>query len=349
MFHTKDDIRDDIIKAGIPADSADLLARQAKPAIWLETQTVEDEAAIPVGATKLGGRPDLPAGVAWPVRPAWPDAEKRTERYRKDADDPDTAWSWAKPEERLEFRDDALKRIRLAESSQPLAFLAQINFADMWAAGELDPDMPQQGILSIFYDLYEQAWGFDPQDRTGVAILFHDAAQTLTRHEMPDELQDDDITLSPLACTAHACMTPLAIQTAHYKRIIEPNLPDDDADQLWDDWLYGDESKVNPSTDGQDWACHHVGGWPTPVQDDMQTECALVQAGHYCGDSTAYEDPALAPIRDTATDWLLLAQIGSDEKGGVMWGDAGQLYLWIQRDDLKARRFENARLILQCH
>jgi len=33
----------------------------------------------------------------------------------------------------------------------------------------------------------------------------------------------------------------------------------------------------------------------------------------------------------------------------MMWGDNGQLYVWIRREDLIARRFEAARFILQCY
>lgn len=35
--------------------------------------------------------------------------------------------------------------------------------------------------------------------------------------------------------------------------------------------------------------------------------------------------------------------------GGLMWGDAGCLYFRIRRDDLEARRFDQAWLILQCY
>ena len=58
---------------------------------------------------------------------------------------------------------------------------------------------------------------------------------------------------------------------------------------------------------------------------------------------------ALQEVRDTATQWLLLMQIGTDEKAGMGWGDDGQLYLWIRRDDLRAQRFDQARLVLQCY
>ena len=81
----------------------------------------------------------------------------------------------------------------------------------------------------------------------------------------------------------------------------------------------------------------------------MQIECALVSAGHSTGDAKAYRDPAMQSIRNTAPEWLLLAQIGTDEKANMMWGDSGQLYVWIRREELRARNFNKARIILQCY
>ena len=352
MFNTQNDIRASLIEAGIDEASADLLAQQAKPAVWLETRKVEDEAEIPIGATKFGGRPDLPAGVAWPVRPPWPNAEKWTKRLRETiaeidkAKIPDKRRPWLTPERREEIRRENLEEIRKIESEQPLSFVAQIDLAQIWAAGLLDEDMPKQGVLSIFYDLAARPWGFDPQDRIGFAILFHDAGGILTRREEPDELQGDENShFPPVACTRHACMTPLPLGTAQYERL---DLPDELSQQVYD-WGESEDSPLHASPYGRDWTCHRVGGWPTPIQEDMQIECALVNAGHYCGSGDAHKDPSLAAVRATAADWLLLAQIGTDGKGNMVWGDDGQLYLWIRRDDLRARRFANAWLILQCY
>jgi uncharacterized protein YwqG len=80
----------------------------------------------------------------------------------------------------------------------------------------------------------------------------------------------------------------------------------------------------------------------------MQSECALVAAGYGCGKWNS-DDARAEAARATADEWLLLAQIGTDRGAGIMWGDDGQLYLWIRRQDLVARRFEKARLILQCY
>src|ERR1700730_2356000 len=38
----------------------------AKPAIAIEQNTVKEKTEIPIGGSKLGGSPDLPAGFAWP-------------------------------------------------------------------------------------------------------------------------------------------------------------------------------------------------------------------------------------------------------------------------------------------
>ncbi len=45
----------------------DYLMQHARPSIRVETQRVNDESQIPVGMSKIGGRPDLPAGINWPV------------------------------------------------------------------------------------------------------------------------------------------------------------------------------------------------------------------------------------------------------------------------------------------
>jgi uncharacterized protein YwqG len=61
----RDRIRADMVKKGL-ADHADGLLNLVEPSVRLETRVVaEDE--IPVGSSKLGGSPDLPAGFRWPA------------------------------------------------------------------------------------------------------------------------------------------------------------------------------------------------------------------------------------------------------------------------------------------
>jgi uncharacterized protein YwqG len=349
MFHTAEDIANDMVAAGIDRVDAEALVAHARPAVWLETCKVDEEGGIPLGATKLGGCPDLPKGHVWPVRSPLQNAAKRAQHYRETAGQADRIWSWATPEQRERFRLNALARALAVESELPLPFVGQINLAEMWACGPLDPDFPRYGLLSLFYDVSEQPWGYDPRDRLGFAVLFHEAERgQLARFEEPVALRTlpEDYRHPPVACTAHACMTPLPMDTAQYTTL---DLPETLTDQLRDWWSDGNRLYASEQGQDQDWRCHHVGGWPTPIQGDMQTKCALVHAGHYCGDGKAYEDPALEAVRASATEWLLLAQIGTDNKSNMHWGDDGQLYLWVRRDDAIARRFANAHLVLQCY
>ncbi|HKU97869.1 MAG TPA: DUF1963 domain-containing protein [Vineibacter sp.] len=62
------------------------IADRSLPALVLET-TVTDEASISLGASKIGGLPDLPKDVAWPTRPPYDGAAALADAYRKEAAD----------------------------------------------------------------------------------------------------------------------------------------------------------------------------------------------------------------------------------------------------------------------
>ncbi|WP_410641802.1 YwqG family protein [Amycolatopsis sp. lyj-346] len=78
---------------------------------------------------------------------------------------------------------------------------------------------------------------------------------------------------------------------------------------------------------------HQVGGFAAPVQGAVENEIAAAVLGDY-------EDPGRA---EEAARWVLLAQIDSDDKAGMIWGDVGMLYWVIRTDDLEAGRFDRAR------
>ena len=220
MFTSEDQIAATIIAEGLEAQDAQRIAKQARPCVWLETNSVGDEAQIPLGATKIGGRPDLPAGQDWPVRPPYP-AGEHAARYRRELADPN-AWSWATPEQREEFKRDYEQMIEVIGKPFPFSFIAQINLAHAWGAGPLDPDFPRSGLLSIFYDTLEEPWGYDPANHIGSIALFHatDAAP-LARREPPAELAAVKryVPFAPLICHAHACLTPIPKDTAQFRSL----------------------------------------------------------------------------------------------------------------------------------
>jgi uncharacterized protein YwqG len=94
---------------------------------------------------------------------------------------------------------------------------------------------------------------------------------------------------------------------------------------------------------------HQVSGFPTPVQSDsMELECQLASHGVYCGDAKGYESKEAAALEGGVADWRLLFQIAADDDFGAMWGDAGNIYFWVQETDARAVRFEDVWLVLQC-
>ncbi len=61
------------IEAGVPRGFADKVASLVRPCVAADSERC-DEATVPVGASKFGGRPDVPAGFEWPMagqNPCW--------------------------------------------------------------------------------------------------------------------------------------------------------------------------------------------------------------------------------------------------------------------------------------
>jgi uncharacterized protein YwqG len=92
-------------------------------------------------------------------------------------------------------------------------------------------------------------------------------------------------------------------------------------------------------------------GYAKLIQDEMLTECERVTRGIYCGGASPRPTPEEEEsIRRGAGEWTLLLQLTTLQKGDWewMWGDCGMLYFYIRKEDLAARRFENAWFSLQC-
>jgi hypothetical protein len=85
---------------------------------------------------------------------------------------------------------------------------------------------------------------------------------------------------------------------------------------------------------------HQIAGHARPVQGAVEHEVA-----------TPVVTSATGPggVSAPAHEWRLLAQVVSDGRSKMMWGDFGTLYWLITAEDLAARRFDRARMTWQCH
>jgi len=213
----------------------------------------------------------------------------------------------------------------------PQSFIAQVNLAETHPY-DLDRVLPPAGLLSFFYDSAQSVWGFDPKQDGAWAVHYTPARAELVRQEPPSDLPEetsfDAMRLQPTSELTYA--------PAWFSEVAALNLTHDERFAL-DEILESDEAPI-----------HRLLGHPDPVHGNMQLECQLVAHGLYCGNSSGYEDPRAAELALGAARWRLLLQVDSDDGIGMMWGDVGRIYYWMHEDDLAARNWAKARLVLQC-
>ncbi|PTL77667.1 YwqG family protein [Vitiosangium sp. GDMCC 1.1324] len=221
----------------------------------------------------------------------------------------------------------------------PLHFVGQLDFAELAACrGKALPELPRDGVLALFYDVREQHWGFDPKDSAWWKLLWTPRSAEAVPLAPPAELEEAGLAFD----------LPLRLQPRLGLSL--PGPEDRRTPPPTEEWGrdQGDDYTVlrERLTGGEH--THQVGGHPWWIQNDARLEAQLVSHGLYCGDSRGYSSPKARKLESGASEWNLLWQVASDDASGFMWGDLGNLYLLIRDQDLRARRFDQAWLGLQC-
>lgn len=117
------------------------------------TLEISGEARHSVGATRFGGKPDVPAGFEWPY-----------------------------------FETDTIddKKVK----SRPLAFLAQFNLSEI-SQYDTENLLPRSGTLAFFYELGSQRWGLDIKDKGCAKVFWFHEWEDLSPAEFPEDLAED--------------------------------------------------------------------------------------------------------------------------------------------------------------
>lgn len=268
----------------------------------IETRFAPALEPLPALASKFGGRPDVPAGFQWPV-------------FETDT-----------------YDDESVK-------PRPLAFLAQFDCAQL-ASLDKEGLLPKAGLLSFFYELGSQRWGFDPKD-AGCARVYWFEGEPLAPAEFPEELEEE-CRLPELAVHLSAGTDAPDFQDA---------CPALEYPFTANDYRYFDQARRELGLDYPD-NLSKLLGWPDIIQNNMTLECELVSRGYYLGGSwdgipLEERDALRTP---SVRDWRLLFQLDTVESGDfeLMFGDCGRIYFYIRQEDLAARRFDRVWLVLQC-
>lgn len=221
-----------------------------------------------------------------------------------------------------------------------LDFIMQVSLPDV-AVLDHESLLPPDGMLTFFYDLEAQPWGFDPKDATGHRVAYFPRNAKLDRRAPPNI----DFRLKECALIFHEALTLPGFGSRDYGRLESAaKFSDNEAASYFE--LVADLQNQNRGK--SETPRHHLLGHSENVQGDMQLEAQLVSHGLYCGDSSGYEDPRAREFAEGADDWTLLLQLDTDDRAQIMWGDCGMLYFWIPRQDMVDRHFKRVWAGLQC-
>jgi uncharacterized protein YwqG len=304
---------------------AQTLAERAQRCILLIAGPIEEGGAAPLGASRLGGEPDMPPDFDWPIRPAI---------------------------------DDSIFPAH-GGGPWPLSFVAQIDFAELQAVQILD-EFPPEGRLLLFCDPVDIPWGAK-EDQARMRVIFTTiAADRLRRRPCPLEfdqprepsLDRRSFIFKPRILRPTAwLLPPLFIALLTEQPRADRAAAFSAYERFWDDLEARHGEPFGDDT------IHQVGGMAFSIQDPVEAECVK-----YADDRPRprawwqrwlnldeFTKAQRAAHLAQADNWQLVLQVSSDLKAGMQWGDMGRLYLCARKQDLAARRFDQSWMVVQCY
>ena len=218
------------------------------------------------------------------------------------------------------------------DNGWPLDFLAQFDLVEVAHMAPVD-DLPAAGLLSFFYDPFQENWGGESGDRQGWHVAYAAPKTVLAQTERPPSAEVDRKRFTPypyLGCE-------VTFETAFSL----PDWEEPEVDDRLNDWqpdapiLYLDGGYRSK-----------LGGWPNLVQGSMRFEAEMASTG-YSWTNLPADRPAVDQL--ARERWRLLLQLDSEPAAGFEWGDVGRIYFWVDAEALARCDFEDAWAILQCH
>lgn len=208
----------------------------------------------------------------------------------------------------------------------PLAFVAQLDLAEVRAAG--GPDwLPETGALHVFDD--DRRYGF-PDHLRAVFSPQDERAPLPFPRELHKRRRFGERRVGFLRATSLPSLDWLGVELG------ELNVSDEE-------WY---ELIEAPNAEFGDELQHRVGGYPDEIQSSrMALEC------EYLARRLKWDYGAEIPeaIRRASRSWRLLLQVDHDPALGMKWGDAGRLYLFIREHHARAGDFSKTVSIWQTH
>ena len=176
--------------------------------------------------------------------------------------------------------------------------------------------LPSSGYLELFHDV--RTWGWEEGDEVSWVLRYVPEPETLEPVDPPADLDTPSETCQEVI-PLHGWTVPAGPETDS----------EDVVDALRRGWMVQRGLPAARSTD-----------WVTPTSHVL---------GHGVADRDAAQDALanLLPLEHEDDRWILLLDLESWTHFGDWWGDAPQVEVWLRRSDLRAHRFDRARLLVR--
>jgi hypothetical protein len=321
MFETRIDLDSAFTEAGLARFAAPV-ARLCVPALALVDAAAAD-AAKP-GQSRLGGAPDLPADIAWPIHAPY-----------------------HRPDEELTGRRATIRETFTTPA--PFHFIAQIDLEAV-ARTRVPPQLPAGGRLLVFWDAKGGPW----IDSAASCRVIHDRSpvSTISPRAAPADLSKPDphFKMPPLFDGKPVGFLPILSMPDRWllqdlaMRAGEQALLDSLEDPDWEDrWeaLWDKTETPGLLASGREVQPHRLGGWPIPEQSDPRYSAAEAALGIGARPTEADQ----ARVDAARHEWVMLAQI--DLNALTDHFAEGTVYFLLREADLKAASFERVHAIYQ--
>jgi hypothetical protein len=212
----------------------------------------------------------------------------------------------------------------------PLTFLTCLDFADVQADAAHSLNLPDSGVLNVFYDAQAVDWSFYPDGPLHWKLIYE------TGDVGPLNSSGESTPGVPFTLVENAASQ--SDQQPRHQLAGEPF------------WIQGDQ---------RPWLHFASGKYredPNVIEAlrraNLEPE-ALMTPDHQIRLAAGRAlDAANVPpdvFKPGVEQWQLLLQIDSDEALSFCWGDVGTLYVMLPKQSLAARRFDDAWICMQCH
>ena len=224
-------------------------------------------------------------------------------------------------------------------ANRPLSFLCQIDLEDV-TAYDRDRALPRKGLLLFFYEMESMNWGFDAKDVGCSGVYFIEDPEETALADYPEDLKEEYRMREYGVSFEAKDSYPGFEELERHIDICYDNSAYDGAIEK-SGYVFNSER-------------HKLLGYADLIQGEMTAECERIAGELYRGDRESDRgapDDARKDVLKHAAEWTLLFQMASirDENQKWMFGDDGDLYFYIRKADLAAKRFDRIWAIQQCY